>query len=740
VPLTWPLENGGEMTVNHHRHTPHIQQAQILYKAGILGHDTCSILRTVVRIGLPAIAMRRDERTTRDEGIIKLMLYFFRNIAIISPIPNLPTLGLENEVSRSATIETFRQQDVFALLLTICSNMGEDFDSQDVIILEVLFNLIKGVEVEKLWMTEDQRKSRDTNELKNVIREEAGLHRDVKKSAASRHGRFGTMIWVKREDDKVSTVSGQDSLRDGHTTFLNMDKSKKWNKPQQRRRDTQHTIQDFDKTARLTASASELLRNFAEEFLDSGFNPLTTHLRKAIEREAERLQDINYRQFFYVVAWFLQAERARRERQKKDHQKAKIQIDFEADSFGLVASVLNQETFITINRYMQQSFDSRAWQDLNASMRCFTQILLTVQEMAQSTLEDDQEIADNIQNRIFYEETTHDRIVSILRGYKDQGFGYLDACTELSHVFLRMLERYSKENADLQIRSRRRARRRKKEEKKAVAGVEEEDEDDRSENEDIADIAQVSRERKFDFTRFAAKFTSQSSVDTFVALTRFHQDLSVEQLKRAHRFFYRVAFKQELVVLLFRVDIIALFYKMIKGPEGLDVSHALYKDWSELARQILKRLFKKLDERPELFVELLFSKINSTLYYLEYGREKQTATSTRVPAELEVKPAPGRAMEDKIGIVIAALQQDDKSELVEWVSLSLTKAVEERQGWEGEALARAEGAVQEEPLPEPPKPPYIGKQNFFDPLPDANPPSSCPPHKRRHRHCYVQER
>ena len=40
VPLTWPLENGGEMTVNHHRHTPYIQQAQILYKAGILGHDT----------------------------------------------------------------------------------------------------------------------------------------------------------------------------------------------------------------------------------------------------------------------------------------------------------------------------------------------------------------------------------------------------------------------------------------------------------------------------------------------------------------------------------------------------------------------------------------------------------------------------------------------------------------------------------------------------------------------------
>ncbi len=444
-----------------------------------------------------------------------------------------------------------------------------------------------------------------------------------------------------------------------------------------------------------------------------------THLRKAIEREAERLTDINYRQYFYVVAWFLQAEQARRERQKKDCEIAKLQADFEPESFGLVAGVLNQETFITLNRYMQQSFDNKEWQDLNASMRCFTQILMTVQEMTLSPLEDDQEIADNIQNRIFYEETTHDRIISILKGYKDQGLGYLDACTELSHVFLRMLERYSKENADLQIRSRRRARRKKKEEtKQELGGSDEVDENDRSENEDVADVAQISRERKFDFTRFAAKFTSQSSVDTYFAFITFYRDLSVEQLKRAHRFFYRVAFKQELAVLLYRIDIIALFYKMINGPEGLDLSHVAYKDWSELTRQLFKKLFKKLDQRPELMVELLFSKINATLHYLEYGREKQTMTSTRAPAELEVKPAPGRGIKDKIGIVIAALQQEGKVELVQWIKLTLAKAIEERQGWEGEAAARpapdefpAEGAEssKEQNAPEPPRVPSISE-------------------------------
>lgn len=695
VPLTWPLENGGEMTLNHHRHTPYIQQAQVLYKAAILGCDTSSILRQVIRIGLPSIAVARDERTSRDDGILKLMLYFFRNVAVIHQIPSLPSQGLETEVSRSATIEAFRNQDVFALLLTMCSNMGEDFNLLDVIVLDIIFNLIKGVDPKRLWMTEQERKGQGISDLSAALAVEQNKTREAKRNQWTRHGRFGTMLWVKREGEKMSAVSGQDNLKSDQKAFFNMDKSKKWNKPQQKRRDVDHTIHDFDHTTRLTDSASEKLRNFVEEFLDSGFNPFFSHLRKAIQREAERLQDVNYRQFFFAVAWFLEAERVRRETRKKEVKPDKIRTDFEDESFALVAAVLNQETFIMLNRYMQLSLDNKEWQDLNASMRCFTQILLTVQEMAQSPLEEDQEIADNIQNNIFYEETTHDRIVCILKGYKDQGFGYLDACTELSHVFLRMLERYSKEHVDLQIRSRRRARRKRKEAERrnAQPGDDPGEEDEKSENEDMADVIQVSKERKFDFTRFAAKFSSQASVNTFVSLITFYRDLGVDQLKRAHRFFYRVAFKQDLAVLLYRVDIIALLYKMINGPDGLDQKHPMYKEYSELSRQLFKKMFKKVDQRPELVVEMLFSKIHSTLNYLEFGHEKQTITATRPPAELEIRPAPGRDIKEHIGIVVTVLMKDGKAELVTWMKGMLNTAYDERHAWEAEAEVRRAAAA-----------------------------------------------
>ncbi|KAL2836524.1 timeless protein-domain-containing protein [Aspergillus pseudoustus] len=688
VPLTWPLEIHGEMTVNHHRHIPYLQQAQVSYKRGIINNGSCGLLRAVIRIGLPSMATPRSERTTRDEGILKIMLYLLRNIAIISANARLAAEGEEDETSRSATISAFHDQDVFALLLTLCSNVSDDFNMLDIALLETLFHIVKGVNVEKVFMNDAQRSAKRTDELNDLLQQESSLRREYAKNAPTRHGRFGTMIWVKRDDAKVSTVSGQDVLKDGQKTLDKMDQTKKWNRPRRARRGQEMTLNnDFNTPAHLNQRASTNLRMFVEEFLDSGFNPLFVHVRKAIERESVRVLPINKRHFLYTVAWFLEAERARRARQReKQAQSEKPGKDIEPDSFGLVAGVFNQETFVFLNRSMQYSLDNKEWEDLNAAMRCFTQILLTVQEMAQSTLEEDQEIAENIQNRIFYEETTHDRILAITRGYIDQGFGYLDACTELSHVFLRMLERYSKENVDLHVRSRRRARKKKRD---GQLENKDDDDDQKSEDEDYAEAERMSKERKFDFTRFAAKFCNQKCVDTFVNFTKFYKELNTEQLKRAHRYFYRIAFKQEMTVLLFRLDILNLFYRMIKGPGGIDSSKPIFREWEELVRQLVRRLLKKLDQRPALITELLFSKINSTAFYLEYGYEKQTLNiSKRAPAELEVDPKVASSVEDKLSIVVAALVKDEQTALAKWISDVLGSAADEREAWEAQQAAQ----------------------------------------------------
>ena len=98
------------------------------------------------------------------------------------------------------------------------------------------------------------------------------------------------------------------------------------------------------------------------------------HLHKAIEREAERVLFAHQSQFFFLISWFLKAEQARRKATVASKNRHK-QPDGEESPFAFVANALTQQVFITLNRFMQKSYDMHDWQELKAGMRCYTQIV-----------------------------------------------------------------------------------------------------------------------------------------------------------------------------------------------------------------------------------------------------------------------------------------------------------------------------------------------------------------------------
>lgn len=712
VPLTWSMERDKErMTVNHHRHMPVLELAQVQYKRAIINFDGARILHTAVRAALPSMAIPAGDRTPRDQGIIKLVLFFLRNMAMITPPPDVKYDGDETQISRSATIDAFSYQDIFILILTLASNMGDEFRTEDTTVMEIIYHLVKRVDQQKLFMNEQQLNKAKAGELSAMMNKESAMLKAYNRKGPTRHNRFGTMVWVQRDDGKMSSLSGQDALADATTRNQKIDSSKTF-KPPRRARKENKDERELGLPPKLNARANDQLRGFVEEFLDSGFNPLFQHVRKTIDREAPHVMQYHRRQFFYLVAWFLEAERVRRA-----SKKGASRSESDVSSFNLVAGVLNQEMFITLNRALHESYDFKDWQELTAVMRCFTQILLTVQEMSACGNDDDEEIAENVLSRLFYEESTHDAIANIIRGYKDQGFDYLDAATELVHNYLRILEAYSKQNVDMQVRSRKRTRR-KKRDAHVVEG-----EDNTEENDDSADDEQdaerTSKERKFDFHRFAARFTPQGVVDTFTTFTKYYRDLSEAQLKRAHRYFYRLAFKQDMSVMLFRVDIIHLLYNMVKGPEPLDKSSSSFKDWEELVKQILRKCFKKIEERPELVVEMLFSKLQGIAFFLEYGYERQTAASkakARPATELEFRHTEER--DRQVAIVVGAMLDRNENDLIDWVKRVLSDAENERRSWVAaeQALPSVEDPFEEESAgdKEPKKPPMISE--CFAPL------------------------
>ncbi|KAI0442641.1 timeless protein-domain-containing protein [Xylaria telfairii] len=703
VPLTWPLERDFEqMTINHHRHLPVLQLAQVGYKRAVINYDAAQIMHTAVRVALPSMALSRGDRSARDEGIIKLVLLFLRNIAVISPPPGVKYDGDESQISRSALIDAFSYQDILITILTIASNMGDDFNQEGVILMEIIFHLVKRVDVTKLFMDDKQLSKTKANELTAMMSKEAAMHRPYNRKAPSRHNRWGTMIWVDRGDGKMSTITGQDALLDAATRQQKIDNSKVFRPPRRPTKDEMEP-KDLGPPVTLNTRARQQLKSFVEEFLDSGFNPLFEHMRKKLDDQKDYIFEYHSRQFFYLVAWFLEAERARKKADKNNRSTNPT----DAGSFNLVAGVLDQKMFITLNRAMADSLEHKHWQELCSTMRCFTQILLTVQEMLESGQEEDEEIAENMLSRLFYEEETHDRVANIAKCYKDQGFEYLDACTELTHTYLRVLEAYSKQNVDMQVR---RVRKKKKAAKKV--GENEDNpiaEQDESENEE-ENVERTSRERKFDFKRFANRFIAQGVVDTFAAFTKYYQDLNEVQLKRAHRYFYRIAFKQEMSVMLFRLDIIQLFYNMIKGQEPLDSNCSSFKEWEELVKQILRKCIRKIEERPQLIIELLFSKIAATAHYLEFGYEKQTLsiTQSKPGAELEFRHLVER--DQQIAIAVGVLLDKNLAHHVKWVKDQLSNAIEERKAWESadkaissvEQSETAEGPLEDAAAKEPP--------------------------------------
>ncbi|KAF6845173.1 topoisomerase 1-associated factor 1 (timeless protein) [Colletotrichum musicola] len=675
VPLTWPLERDpAQMTNNHHRHMPVLELAQVGYKRAIINFDGAQILHTAVRVALPSMAISIGDRSPREQGIIKLALFFLRNVAMITPPPNVKYDEDEAQISRSTVIDAFSFQDIFMVLLMMASNMGEDFRTEDVIIMEIIYHLVKQVNVKKLFMNEQQMNKAKAHELSSLMNKEKSMRNAYNRKGPTRHNRFGTMVWMNREDGKVSTLTGQDALADSATRQQKLDESKTFKPPRRARRE-ETDAKDLGAPVKLNARASKQLRTFVEDFLDAGFNPLFEHVRKSIDREASHVLTYHRRQFMYLVAWFLEAERARR-KSKRDAKKQAVADD--VSSFNIVAGVLNQTMFVTLTKTMHESWEHKDWPTLTAAFRCFTQILLTVQEMSESGNEDDQEIAENTLSRLFYEDSTHDLVANVVRQYKDQGFEYLDSVTELTHNFVRILEAYSKQNVDMQVRSRKRTRRKKKAAQDA-AGADNADADIDESGDDEANAEITSKERKFDFTRFAARFTPQGVVNTFVAFTKYYKDLDDAQLKRAHRYFYRAAFKQDASVMLFRVDIIQLFYNMIKGPQPLEKTSSMYKEWEELSKQILRKCIRKIEDRPELIVEMLFSKMPNTAFYLEFGHEKQTVTVTKPGVELEFKHTEDRAQQ--IAIVVGALLDKNFPHHVSWIKKLLETAEEQRRAW-----------------------------------------------------------
>jgi replication fork protection complex subunit Tof1/Swi1 len=138
-----------------------IKFAQIEYKNAILHHPEANILRPVVRIALPSMAIQRRDRPERDDHIITLAISLFRNLAEISG-RSTTAAGMDkdkNEYPRSDAILAFERSDIFPLLSALAAGAIDEYEKVDCLVVEILYHLVKGVNVEDTLATTAELRS-----------------------------------------------------------------------------------------------------------------------------------------------------------------------------------------------------------------------------------------------------------------------------------------------------------------------------------------------------------------------------------------------------------------------------------------------------------------------------------------------------------------------------------------------------------------------------------------------------
>lgn len=186
---------------------------------------------------------------------------------------------------------------------------------------------------------------------------------------------------------------------------------------------------DFDQKTPLEPKARAALRSFVEEFIDGCFNYLMISLRRTFEADLHKQYELQAKQYYTVVAWFLHAERVRRRHALEAKKKVPTDLSKppsadieETESFAVIGAVTNHEFMVKMFTQIGDWTDEKRHNDIQSIMRCFTQLIYTVQDMAISQNVEDQEIAENMQNRMFYEESMLEMVPTLLRSYTMQPF------------------------------------------------------------------------------------------------------------------------------------------------------------------------------------------------------------------------------------------------------------------------------------------------------------------------------
>ncbi|SPO24477.1 related to TOF1 - topoisomerase I interacting factor 1 [Ustilago trichophora] len=732
--MTWPFDGVAELREQEKqgfesdelREITKLDKVLIDYKSVILRSQSLDkqydVLGVVMRyLLLPNLATKQHQRSSLVTGIIGMCLHLFRNLlAIRDPITtSLSSVAqLANASLQSKLVQAMHKHHILDTLLMLASSAEtSQFNAWNAVTSECIFHIFVGTNVKEIAeVASSQRPSSvhsrcstnadnntapgtsrpivSTSRPSSALAESLATEAKMKRASTTgkmptRHSRFGTTINFVGPDGERRVARNQSALVKSVSQLAD-EAMHKGKRRAQRRKEAQEKGAPKLKSD-WTTDAATILQEWADTFVQAGFEPLAKSVLKDIRSERDKLGDLDVARIriMQLGAFFLEYFLRRRaaaaalrkmaskstaapiepasrqdtadllephQRESEDQQGAQPTEDAEEEwPFELVSQWLEPWAFRMVLVRTIQAQESKAWLEFVASVQLWIVLLRLVDELASSKKEAERDVAEGLQAEFYYMSETLDACHAIVRSYSTQSFAFLDTIITFAYAMPKMLERYASNRDHMYVQAKKQVRRSRQ------VGELDADEDEARQ---IKEHLQETRsEREFRFADFQRKLaTKQLAKACIDYLARWQDYTDVEdQLTKLVTVMHRIAIKANDYRQFFLGGHRAALRKVLSG-DGIRILEARAPTSAPNLKKLMDYILRK------------FSKLSpeEQSIYDTGKKPPRPPKPPKMPSEIAVRP--GMTKDEEIGVAVGLLLKKEKMQAVLWIKSALEMA------------------------------------------------------------------
>ncbi|KAI8970854.1 timeless protein-domain-containing protein [Pilobolus umbonatus] len=628
VPMTWPIEQS--LDDEQEDDDPNMLFHQRKYKLGLMVPE---VYEAIMNLILTPLSVPYRERSGRDNTIIKLVLYLFRNLSVI-PDFVASQMGTHEQLKMAHMQENYviclYESQMMELLLTIASNTSTltDYSEWNVLVMEIFYNLLKHIDPKDVFLSD--YRSEETGDINDASKRLSQLlvqdneHKRQKISANpprnTRHNRFGG-TYIIESDAGTRKITHKQEGGFAELNKLLDEEKKNNNRGRKRQLENEYAIQKVYQNRK----ALTYIKQTARSFLETCFNALYSSILKDIHREDMKIVEKDYTRYYYTMRWFLEyfsyehkASMKRRESELDLPGQVSDEVAFDYD---LVATALELKTILFSLQRIRTRMEEKAWFDVRVTVDFFRQILLTVNDMSKSKIQEYRDVAEHIQSNLYYEQSTLDLFSDLIRRYTTQSIEYLKSVVVLNHVLLRLLEHYAKSKKVLFVRKKQAPKKKKvpvetlesmEEGSTAVVNNADEEGEEISEDEDEAKERRLAyKEHVFTFESFERKYLTYDVVIAYCTLLEHYKNLKPEYITYITTMFHRIMVKRGIEYPFFKLPVLDLFDRILTDANALPETDA-HAQLFKFIQHALRQFFDIFENHSLLLVEALVPTIHTS--------------------------------------------------------------------------------------------------------------------------------